>query len=461
MKGAVRKHHRPALRHLWRWLPAVAGVLVAGLAFATIRGAGSRAQLKVDLERAIQPAAAPQLASYVLPLPESLNDPAEQRAVLQALPDDATLRLVVRAGDTLGTMLTRAGLDSSEANALVNTKTFGARLKQLRIGDVIEVEPGIKGQIQTLHFNTESPRSLVFQRQDNGTFSARAVTNQVERRLMYGSGVIKGSLFGAAQKAGIDDQIIMALAEVFAWQIDFAKDLHPGDRFSVVYEELYLDGMKVDNGRILAAHVSNQGKSFDAVLFTGPNGEQGYYTPAGYSLKRTFLRTPLKFTRISSLFSNARRHPILNRIRAHRGVDYAAPSGTPVRAAGDGRVALVGWKGGYGRAILIRHDSGYDTMYGHLSGWARGLRAGQHVSQGQLIGYVGMSGLATGPHLHYELHIQGRYVDPLKITQPPPQPIAANLKPSFLAQTRPLLAQLQVLQRLANRQDTFSNAAGG
>lgn len=461
MRGALRKNHRSALRHLWRWLPAVAGVLVASLAFAAIRGAENRAQLKVDLERATQLAATPRLAAYVLPLPELLDDAVDQQAILHALPKDATVRLMVRAGDTLGALLARAAIDPTEISALVNTRPHGHRLKQLHIGDVIEVEPAKNGHVQMLRFGAESPQSIVFQRQDNGTFSARAVTNHVERRLMYGSGIIKDSLFGAAQKAGIDDQIIMALAEVFAWQIDFARDLHPGDRFSVVYEEYYLDGMKVDNGRILAAHVSNRGKPYDAVLFTGPDGEQGYYTPAGYSLKRTFLRTPLKFTRISSLFSNARHHPILNRIRAHRGVDYAAPSGTPVRAAGDGRVAFVGWRGGYGRAILIKHGSGYDTMYGHLSGWARGLRAGQHVSQGQLVGYVGMSGLATGPHLHYELHIEGRYVDPLKITQPPPQPIAANLKPRFVAQTRPLLAQLQVLQRLASRQGTVSNAAGG
>ena len=459
MKGTLRKNHRAFHRRLWRWLPAIGGVLAAGLAFATIRGVENRTAIKVDLERASQPASTPRLASYVLPLPEPLDSSTDQQAILDSLPEDTAVRLVVRPGDTLAVMLARADIDPSDIQALVNTKPHGNRLAQLRIGDVIELEPLDRHHVQTLRFNAESPESLVFQRQQNGTFSAKAVTNHVERRLMYGSGVIEDSLFGAAQKAGIDDQVIMALAEVFAWQIDFAKDLRPGDRFSVVYEEIYLDGMKVDNGRILAAHVSNRGKSYDAVLFTGPHGGQGYYTPDGYSLKRTFLRTPLKFTRISSLFSNARYHPILNRIRAHRGVDYAAPTGTPVRAAGDGRVAFVGWKGGYGRGILIRHGNGYDTMYGHLSGWARGLHVGQQVSQGQLIGYVGMSGLATGPHLHYELHVNGRYVDPLKVTMPPPQPIAANMKPRFMAQTRPLMAQLQVLQQLARQQGIINNKA--
>lgn len=456
MRGVSKKKHRKASRGLWRWLPAVAGVLTATLAFATIRGAEHRAAVKVDLERATQPAATPHLASYVLPLPE-LDDPAEQEAISLALPEIAVVRLTVHPGDTLGVLLSQAGIDPSDTAALVNSKPFGKRLAQLHIGDVIELETLESGHIRTLHFNAESPQSLVFQRQDDGTFSGKTITNHTERRLMYGSGLIQDSLFGAAQQAGIDDQIIMALADVFAWQIDFARDLQPGDRFSVVYEEIYLNGMKVDNGRILAAHVSNRGKSYDAVLFTEPGGAQGYYTPTGYSLKRTFLRTPLKFTRISSLFSTARHHPILNKVRAHRGVDYAAPTGTPVRAAGDGRVVFVGWKGGYGRAILIRHSSGYSTMYGHLSRWAKGLHAGQPVSQGQLIGYVGMSGLATGPHLHYELRIKGRYVDPLRATQPPPQPIAAHLKPRFLAQTRPLLTQLQVLQKLAKEQGVVSS----
>jgi murein DD-endopeptidase MepM/ murein hydrolase activator NlpD len=236
--------------------------------------------------------------------------------------------------------------------------------------------------------------------------------------------------------------MIMQMINLYGWDIDFAMEVRQGDQFHVIYEERYKDGEKVQDGPILAAEFINRGKSFTSVRYTHADGHSDYYAENGDSMRKAFLRTPVKFARISSRFSLGRKHPILNRIRAHKGVDYAASTGTPVRTSGDGVIKLAARKGGYGKAIIIQHGGKYTTLYGHLSRYRRGIKRGKHVKQGQIIGYVGMTGLATGPHLHYEFRVNGVHRNPLTVKLPKAMRIPDNLMAEFKSQTEPLLAQL-------------------
>lgn len=240
-----------------------------------------------------------------------------------------------------------------------------------------------------------------------------------EVRVARVAGVIERSLFDDGEEAGLSDRLITELAEIFGWDIDFVLDLRPGDRFAVLHEEKYWLGRKVADGDILAAEFVNQGRVFRAIGYRTPEGRMQYYSPEGFALQREFLRTPVKFSRVSSLFSDSRYHPILKTWRAHHGVDYDAPLGTPVRATASGRIIAAGWNGGYGKMVTIRHAGPYSTVYAHLARYRPGLRAGQVVQQGDIIGYVGRTGLASAPHLHYELQVNGAHLDPLTFEVPP------------------------------------------
>src|SRR6202051_2938846 len=223
---------------------------------------------------------------------------------------------------------------------------------------------------------------------------------------------IASSLFQAAEAADISDVVALKLANVFAWDIDFVLDIREGDRFTAVYEQIYQDGKYLRDGEVLAAEFVNNGKVYRAVRFVSDSGSAGYYTPTGLAMRKAFLRAPVDFTRVSSAFNPHRQHPILNTIRGHMGTDYAAPTGTPVHAAGDGRVSFAGVRGGYGKAIVLAHSNSVSTLYGHMSRFAKKLKVGSHVNQGEVIGYVGMTGLATGPHLHYEYLMNGVHMNP-------------------------------------------------
>lgn len=266
-----------------------------------------------------------------------------------------------------------------------------------------------------------------------------------ELRIARVAGTIERSLFDDGQDAGLSDRLITELAEIFGWDIDFVVDLRRGDSFVVLYEEKYWQRQKVADGNILAAEFTNQGRTFRAIGFRGDDGQMQYYSPDGFSLKRDFLRTPVKFSRVSSLFSSARYHPILKTWRAHHGVDYDAPVGTPVRATASGRITAVGWNGGYGNMIAIRHAGAYSTLYAHLARYRPGLRAGQTVEQGEIIGYVGRTGLATAPHLHYEVQVNGVHRDPLTFELPlsARMPVPAQLRKAFEQDAANWIAKLE------------------
>ncbi|RMG31479.1 MAG: peptidase M23 [Gammaproteobacteria bacterium] len=362
-----------------------------------------------------------------------------------ALPKRPWRALRVRRGDSLARIFRRAGLSAQALQALLAQANRDQRraLRHLYPGQRIRLLAAPDGDwLSALEFEQDPLSTLRVEctAPDACRFEHRVRTP--ERRLRQATAVIHRSLFLAAQKAGLSDALTMALAGIFGWDIDFALDIRQGDRFTVLYEEHRLDGRRIGKDVILAAEFVNRGRVHRAVRYTDPRGHTDYYTPDGHSMRRAFLRTPVAFTRISSRFTLGRMHPILHRIRAHKGVDYAAPYGTPVKATGDGKVVFAGWKGGYGRVIVLRHGSRYSTLYAHLSRFARGIRAGRTVHQGQVIGYVGKSGLATGPHLHYEFRIDGVHHNPLTVRLPAAAPIDRRYLDDFRRKTRPLLAAL-------------------
>jgi len=297
------------------------------------------------------------------------------------------------------------------------------------------------GKLQALKYEPNLTTALLITTEEN-TFHLETITSELETRVTKSTGLIRDSLYQAGLDAGLSESMVMRLISIYGWDIDFALDIRKGDQFKIIYEEKYKQGKKVADGSILGAEFTNQGKIFKAVRYTSTEGLTGYFNEEGYSMRKAFLRTPLKFNHISSGFSLSRKHPILNLIRAHRGVDYAAPSGTPVKAVGDGNVVELGRHGGYGNMIVLRHAGIYQTAYAHLSAFAKGLKRGQHVEQGDIIGYVGKTGLATGPHLHYEFRVNGVHQNPLTVSLPKALRIEAQQMQRFQQQTRPLFAQL-------------------
>jgi murein DD-endopeptidase MepM/ murein hydrolase activator NlpD len=277
---------------------------------------------------------------------------------------------------------------------------------------------------------------------------SRIAAPRNDARLSMQTAVIQSSLYGAADAAGLPDAITQQIAEIFAGDIDFYHDLRRGDRFSVVYEVLHVDGEPVKTGRVVAAEFVNAGRALRAFWFAERDGEGGYYSADGRSLRLAFLRSPLEFSRITSGFSLARMHPIFNTVTAHRGIDYGAPTGTPVRSTGEGKVAFAGQQGGYGNVVIVQHHGTYSTVYGHLSRFAQGLRTGSRVAQGEVIGYVGATGWATGPHLHYEFRVDNQARDPLRIALPQARPIPDDAQPRFLAGAAELSGRMELLRGL-------------
>ena len=378
---------------------------------------------------------APQAAA---PAPAAAADAAP---AAPAGPVVRSVEVTVAAGDTLERIFRAQGLAPAELAALRADPALRGPMDRLRPGDVLRftIEDG---RLVRLERPLSASDTLVATRTGAAGFKADTLVDPLERSVRTAGAAITGSLFQSAREAGISDGMALRIADIFRWDIDFVLDIRPGDSFRVVHEVLSQDGRVVGEGELLAVEFVNQGETYRAVRWAPEGGRPDYFTPEGKSLRKAFLRAPLEFTRVSSRFNLYRRHPILNRMRAHRGVDYAAPVGTPVKAAGSGKVAFVGIKGGYGKVVELAHPGGVRTVYGHLSAFARGLRPGQSVSQGQLIGKVGMTGLATGPHLHYEYLLNGVHKDPQKVPLPKAEPVPASLKAAFDAHAAPLLAGL-------------------
>ncbi|MDJ0807777.1 MAG: peptidoglycan DD-metalloendopeptidase family protein, partial [Gammaproteobacteria bacterium] len=331
---------------------------------------------------------------------------------------------------------------------IVHSSKAAGTLTKIRPGETLHVELDAEDHFVNLTLQHSKVNSLFIELTDDGKFAATQKTRDVELRTAHVQATIENSLYLSAQNAGLPDAVIMELANIFGWDIDFALEIRSGDRFTVIYQEEYLEGEKLRNGPILAAEFVNQGRTYRAVRYVDGSGKADYFTPEGRSMRKAFLRAPVDFRRISSRFTKERWHPVLGKKRPHRGVDYAAKTGTPIRAAGDGKILHRGKKGGYGRTVIIQHGQRYTTLYGHLSRYNKKAKPGSKVKQGQIIGYVGQSGLATGPHLHYEFRVNGVHRNPLTVKLPDAEPIAKKYRSDFMLKTRELTAQLDTINRI-------------
>ncbi len=376
--------------------------------------------------------------------PASDGNPSEIEAEEEKIvPDGERLVVAIKPGDNLDRLFRRHGLSVADLAQMLRLKEARNALKVIKPGDEIEVtRSGDRVLSLSRKLNEELTLRIV-----GGAdgYSAEFLANPVERRPAQAHATIRTSLFEAGADAGLSDALIMNLAGVFAWDIDFALEIRQGDSFSVVYEEIWQDERRLRDGEVLAAQFINQGRVYRAIRYQDPEGRVGYFTPEGLSVKKAFLRAPVDFSRVSSNFNPNRLHPILKTRRPHKGVDYAAPKGTAVKAAGDGRVIFRGRNGGYGNCVIIQHGGNVTTLYGHLSGFAKSAPKGSRVSQGQVIGFVGSTGLATAPHLHYEYRLNGVHRNPRTVPLPEAAPVADKYRNQFLEASRPLITRLDAI----------------
>lgn len=352
----------------------------------------------------------------------------------------------IQRGDTVAALLQKLNVNDRAAFDFLRTDKSARSVFQLRPGRTMQAVTNADGELTSFTYLHSADQYLRVTRTPNG-FVADELKIAPSAREVFKSGTIRSSLYGATDEAGIPDAVANQIARIFSTDIDFHIDLRKGDRFSVVYEMLYHEGEYLRPGRVLSAQFTNNGKSYEAYLFTDPEGNESYYSADGQNRAKSFLRSALAFSRVSSGFGG-RFHPLLKNWRKHTGVDFAAPRGTPIWATADGTVEFAGVKGGYGNVIEIRHTGGITTLYAHMSGFASGVRRGTRVSQGQTIGYVGATGWATGPHLHYEFKVSGIHQDPLRVALPKAEPLA----PKHLAAFKNV-ASLQG-ERLALLRDT-------
>ena len=351
----------------------------------------------------------------------------------------------IQRNDSVASLLARLKINSEDKSGFLHDARNIKTMRRLVPGKTIHAQTTAAGELLALRYFPGGSEQLLVEKTD-GTFKENKSPFNIETHIKMKSGVIRSSLFAATDGANVPDSVAIQIAEIFASDIDFHRDLRKEDRFKVVYELRYSNGEPTGAGRVLAVEFINKGKTYQAVYFEANDKERGYYTPGGKNLRRAFLRSPLKFSRISSGFTRSRYHPVLKKWRAHKGVDYAARRGTPVRATANGTVAVSTRQRGYGKLIILKHRGRYSTAYAHLSAFAKGLRKGKRVNQGDIIGYVGSTGLATGPHLHYEFRINGVQRNPLRVVMPAAIPLAAKNVPAFNKNTEPLMARLNMLR---------------
>lgn len=384
---------------------------------------------------------------YALALPEApISLESDIQKSLSPVEESLWKTVTIQSGDTLASIFDKNGISATTTHVIATLNKQTKSLRYIQPGQKVHLLSDDEGQLRKMKYEADITKTLLVQRTEDQSFSSQIINSQLDAYPVYREGVIENSLFEAAAESNIPESVIMDLAGIFGWDIDFSLDIRQGDRFGIVYNELYKDDVKIRNGRILAAEFVNDGKTYRAVYYTDPKGDGDYFDESGKSMRKAFLRSPVEFARVSSRFSNKRWHPVLSKWRSHKGVDYAAKRGTPIRASGDGKVSLVGTKGGYGRTIFIRHGGRYTTVYGHMNGYARGIRTGTKVKQGQIIGYVGSSGLATGPHLHYEFRVNGTHRNPLTVRLPEAKPVHPTYLTHFKEKTSVYLSMLQLME---------------
>jgi len=378
----------------------------------------------------------------ILPEPAilSVNQPVISKPEITE-PELKTVSHKITRGESLSTIFSKLDLSKIDLHNVIHANKLGKQFASIRPGKELLVSTNSNNQLQQLLYKKNSIDTLKATRIDD-SFNVEIISKPIERRVTSTQATINSSLFIDGKKAGLSDKLIMQLADIFAWDIDLALSLRKGDQFTVIYERIFVEGKEIDSGNILSAEFINEGHSFTAVRFEDKKGVANHFTPDGKSMRKAFLRTPVAYARVSSHFNLKRKHPVLNRIRAHKGVDYAARKGTKIKTTGDGKIVFRGRKGGYGRVVIVQHGQKYNTLYAHMSNYRKGQKVGSHVKQGDVIGYVGKSGLATGSHLHYEFRVNGVHRNPLTVKLPNSLPIKKSLLAEFKKQTQPLLAQL-------------------
>jgi len=372
-----------------------------------------------------------------------VNDQEEKHLTHDEQQDEiTTVDYTFKQRDTFYEVLLDFGIPPREIFSLIESSKKIYNLKRVKPGNTmtLKIDP-VHHTVVRLEFSFDGRQMLVVTKTDQEYLASKEEI-AFDSKLRTIAGTIKNSLFEDATKSGCSPQLILNFADIFAWDVDFLSDLRENDSFKLLFEEIYKDGDFVRYGKILAAEFTNQGERFRAFYFENDKGRAGYYNDEGKSVDREFLKSPLRYSRISSRFSKRRFHPVLRIYRPHSGVDYAAPTGTPAETTCDGKIIFIGWKKDYGKCIKIRHNHIYTSYYGHLSRFAKGMKLGKRVKQGQVIGYVGATGLATGPHLDYRLKKRGKFIDPLKFRSPRILSISKAQLPQFEKSKRQLLAML-------------------
>ncbi|NQY51162.1 MAG: peptidoglycan DD-metalloendopeptidase family protein [Piscirickettsiaceae bacterium] len=358
-------------------------------------------------------------------------------------------KIIVKSGDNLSSILFQVGLNTNDVYKIVHLGKNVKPLLDLKPNQTIQFGFSNKiidkNSLRQLDLQLSPTTNLIITATTTG-YETKINIREIESRRAHACGKITSSLFEAGLRANLSEKLIMELSYIFGWDIDFSLDLRVGDRFKLIYEESYLEGNKITDSNVLAAEITNRGKILRAIRYTDDTGVSNFYTPNGESMHRTFIRSPVNFSYISSKFSPKRKHPILQTKRPHRGVDYAAPKGTPIIATGDGKVSFVGIKGSYGRTIILIHAGKYTTLYAHMSKYKNGIEQGKRIKQGDIIGYIGKSGLATGPHLHYEFRVNGIHRNPLSMTLPKSKPLLKKYLSDFKSKMRPLVISLDKLK---------------
>ena len=343
--------------------------------------------------------------------------------------------ITVQPGDNFTAIATGLGIGNTDIGSLLNLEDVKKKLNRLVPGDNLVFELNDNNDLLALSFEVDRENRLRATMQD-GAFVARKESLGFEKRLMQAAGHVENSIFLAASAAGVSDALIMEMAEIFRWDVDFAMDIQPGDTFKIVYEGLFDGDQLKRTGRVVGVELTSRQKTHQAFYYKREGYKGAYYTAEGRSLEKQFLRNPLEVVRITSPFDLSRRHPVLNTIRAHKGVDYGAATGTPIFATGRGNVAFIGGRGGYGKTVILQHERKYSTLYAHMSRFRKGLKLGDRVEQGQIIGHVGKTGLATGPHLHYEFRIDGKHTDPQTVDFPGAESLPKSEYANFQQQSQ-------------------------
>jgi murein DD-endopeptidase MepM/ murein hydrolase activator NlpD len=392
------------------------------------------------------PAGAPEMAASTgaeVPYQELVTEPAVytgEPLVWAPQPEYETLTLTIRSGDTMDQLFRKHELDIGHLATIARLDEAGKQFRKIKPGDVFEITHD-DGRLVSMYSALNLTSALQVDRHEDG-FTAQIVDRPIETRKRHAYGVIENSLYESAAASGLSDKLIMNIAGIFAWDVDFVLDIRKGDNYYVQYEEIWQDGEYVTDGEIVVAEFNNNGRTSQAIRFIDDSGRSDYFTPDGRSVRKAFLRSPVDF-RVSSSFNPNRRHPVLKTVRPHRGTDYAAPAGTPIKASGDGKVIFRGVKSGYGNVVILQHGGNITTLYAHMSKFASKARLGTRVRQGQTIGYVGKTGLVTGVHLHYEYRLNGVHRNPRTVKLPQADPIADKYRERFLASAAPLLEELE------------------